>query len=74
MSVLWVLGFLIIVSITWSQFHREQVFANHQPAIEHLPITLLNLFIDIEFTGHSMEFEQKFGKNQLVYILAIDCA
>ena len=39
------------------------MFANHRFASEHLLQALMSIFIDIEFTGESMEFEDKFSKS-----------
>lgn len=45
------------------QFNRQKAFLQHKVAPAYLPRALLQLFCDIEFTGHSMQFEQKFGKS-----------
>lgn len=37
------------------------MFESHSLACKHLVEALLIIFIDIEFTGDSMEFEAKFG-------------
>ncbi len=39
---------------------QKECFSSHQLARGHLIEALLNIFIDIEFTGESMEFEDKF--------------
>ena len=39
---------------------QRQVFADHRVATLHLLPALMTIFIDIEFTGESMEFEDKF--------------
>ena len=44
------------------QFNRQSAFLQHKVAPAYLPQALLQLFVDIEFTGHSMQFEQKFGE------------
>jgi len=36
------------------------LFESHQLASDHLLEAVLKIFIDIEFTGESMEFEDKF--------------
>ena len=41
---------------------QRQVFADHSVANVHLIPALMTIFIDIEFTGESMEFEDKFRK------------
>lgn len=41
---------------------QRQVFAGHHIAAKHLLPSLMSIFIDIEFTGESMEFEDKFRK------------
>ena len=45
------------------QFNRQNAFLQHKIAPFYLPQALLQLFVDIEFTGHAMQFEQKFGKS-----------
>ena len=45
------------------QFNRQNAFLQHKFAPAYLPQALLQLFVDIEFTGHAMQFEQKFGKS-----------
>ena len=45
------------------QFNRQKAFLQHKVAPTYLPRALLQLFVDIEFTGHAMQFEQKFGKS-----------
>ncbi len=37
----------------------------------HLLESLLMIFIDIEHTGDSMEFEDKFGNDIIIYILIL---
>ena len=44
------------------QNFRKQVFEKSSVVTKILPKSLLQLFVDIEFTGDSMEFYQKFGK------------
>ena len=39
------------------------MFESHEVASRHLFEALLKIFIDIEFTGESMEFEDKFRKS-----------
>ena len=41
---------------------QRQVFGDHSVATQHLLPALMAIFIDIEFTGESMEFEDKFRK------------
>lgn len=41
---------------------QRQVFGDHSIATRHLLPALMAIFIDIEFTGESMEFEDKFRK------------
>ncbi|EDO44825.1 predicted protein [Nematostella vectensis] len=50
-----------------SEYHRQLAFEQHAEAKKHLPCALLSLFVDIEFTGHSMQFEQKFGYRHHMY-------
>ena len=40
---------------------QRSLFESHSLACKHLVEALLIIFIDIEFTGDSMEFEAKFG-------------
>lgn len=42
---------------------RKDLFSKHSMASDHLMAALLSIFVDIEHTGESMEFEDKFGKN-----------
>eukprot|EP00795_Rhopilema_esculentum_P013455 gene13455-4330_t len=44
-----------------------RVFETCQLMPHILPEALLKLFVDIEFTGHSLEFEQKFGYRHHMY-------
>lgn len=48
-------------------FSRQSAFLQHKVAPAYLPQALLQLFVDIEFTGHSMQFEQKFGYRHHMY-------
>ena len=41
---------------------QHDLFASHSVATEHLLPAIMSIFIDIEFTGESMEFEDKFRK------------
>lgn len=43
------------------------MFGNHQVATDHLLPSLMSIFVDIEFTGESMEFEDKFRKFSIQY-------
>ena len=60
----------MLKSLLVSQFNRQKAFLQHKVAPAYLPQALLQLFVDIEFTGHSMQFEQKFGKSQF-YVSAV---
>jgi len=44
-----------------------RIFETSEIIPKVLPKSLLQLFVDIEFTGHSMEFEQKFGYRHHMY-------
>ena len=44
------------------QSYRRNAFEASTFVPKVLPKSLLRLFVDIEFTGHAMEFEQKFSK------------
>ncbi len=50
----------MILSSPQFSLTQRALFSSHQLASTHLIEALLNIFIDIEFTGESMEFEDKF--------------
>lgn len=50
-----------------NMLNRQSAFLQHEIAPAYLPQALLQLFVDIEFTGHSMQFEQKFGYRHHMY-------
>lgn len=50
-----------------NMFNRQNAFLQHKIAPFYLPQALLQLFVDIEFTGHAMQFEQKFGYRHHMY-------
>jgi len=52
---------LILLLVQDLEFSR-QVLDTHTLAKTYLLSSLLSIFIEIEFTGESMEFEDKFGK------------
>lgn len=58
-------GLLSATSI--NMFNRQNAFLQHKFAPAYLPQALLQLFVDIEFTGHAMQFEQKFGYRHHMY-------
>lgn len=76
-SVSLLFGIVIILFIftmnlcfQYSDSQRE-VFASHHVATQHLLPALMTIFIDIEFTGESMEFEDKFrehSKQEMFYM------
>ncbi|XP_065193245.1 ubiquitin conjugation factor E4 A-like [Sycon ciliatum] len=43
-----------------STMTRQQLFATHSLAKRYLPMAILTVFVDIEFTGETEQFEQKF--------------
>eukprot|EP00095_Tigriopus_kingsejongensis_P000903 maker-scaffold186_size273091-snap-gene-0.14 protein:Tk00903 transcript:maker-scaffold186_size273091-snap-gene-0.14-mRNA-1 annotation:"ubiquitin conjugation factor e4 a-like" len=47
-------------------FHRERVFVEHPLRLQIVP-TLLHVFVSIETTGQSVEFEQKFSYRRPMY-------
>ncbi|ESO87173.1 hypothetical protein LOTGIDRAFT_210561 [Lottia gigantea] len=49
-------------------FHREKLFSEHE-LIDHLADKLLHVFVSIEMTGQSVEFEQKFNYRRPMYIV-----
>ena len=52
---------LLLVFLQDLEFSRL-VLDSHSLAKTHLLSSLLSIFIEIEFTGESMEFEDKFGR------------
>ncbi|PVD37577.1 hypothetical protein C0Q70_00173 [Pomacea canaliculata] len=52
----------------FAKFAREQVFQRH-PLISHLAETLLHVFVSIEMTGQSVQFEQKFNYRRPMYLV-----
>ncbi|KAG1682356.1 Ubiquitin conjugation factor E4 A [Nymphon striatum] len=51
-----------------ANYHRNTLFHSH-PYITHLMRTLLEVFVSIEVTGESVEFEQKFNYRRPMYIV-----
>ncbi|XP_074648807.1 ubiquitin conjugation factor E4 A-like [Tubulanus polymorphus] len=51
-----------------ASYNREQLFLHHEH-IDALAETLLNVFVGIEVTGESVEFEQKFSYRRPMYIV-----
>lgn len=49
-------------------FHREQLFLTH-PHRQHLITNLLHVFVSIEMTGQSVQFEQKFNYRRPMYVV-----
>ncbi|XP_052772600.1 ubiquitin conjugation factor E4 A-like isoform X2 [Mya arenaria] len=49
-----------------SKYYREQVFQHH-PLISHLAEKLIHVFVSIEMTGQSVQFEQKFNYRRPMY-------
>ncbi|XP_011696774.1 PREDICTED: ubiquitin conjugation factor E4 A [Wasmannia auropunctata] len=49
-------------------FHREQLFLTH-PHREQIIVNLLHVFVSIEMTGQSVQFEQKFNYRRPMYIV-----
>ncbi len=48
---------------------QKKIFESHEVASSHLIEALLEIFIDIEFTGESMEFEDKFRESTCLSVL-----
>ena len=44
---------------------QGDLFSSHHLASKHLVSALLSIFVDIEHTGESMEFEDKFSNASL---------
>ena len=55
-------GMCICITVLQYSESQRQVFGNHSIATQRLLPALMTIFIDIEFTGESMEFEDKFRK------------
>jgi len=53
----------------FSMSYRKQAFEISPVVTEILPLSLLQLFVDIEFTGHTMEFDQKFMYRRYMYAI-----
>lgn len=51
---------------------RDQ-FAQHELAKKHLLAALMSIFVDIEHTGESMEFEDKFGRSCYAMVMLDLC-
>lgn len=51
----------------FSYSYRKNAFEASSFVPKVLPKSLLKLFVDIEFTGHAMEFEQKFTYRHYMY-------
>ncbi|XP_050447919.1 ubiquitin conjugation factor E4 A [Cataglyphis hispanica] len=49
-------------------FHREQLFLSHPHRQQIIP-NLLHVFVSIEMTGQSVQFEQKFNYRRPMYIV-----
>lgn len=49
-------------------FHREQLFSTH-PYAKQIVSNLLQVFVSIEMTGQSVQFEQKFNYRRPMYIV-----
>ncbi|CAH2229401.1 jg14860 [Pararge aegeria aegeria] len=51
-----------------ASFYREQLFKNHPHRLQLLPC-LLDVFVGIEMTGQSVQFEQKFNYRRPMYLV-----
>ncbi|XP_012529354.2 ubiquitin conjugation factor E4 A [Monomorium pharaonis] len=49
-------------------FHREQLFLTH-PHRQQIIVNLLHVFVSIEMTGQSVQFEQKFNYRRPMYVV-----
>lgn len=49
--------------------YRKRAFDSSSVMVKILPQSLLQLFVDIEFTGHTMEFDQKFMYRRYMYAI-----
>lgn len=50
---------------------QRDLFSSNNVAREHLVTALLSIFVDIEHTGESMEFEDKFSKDKNLSMVCI---
>ena len=57
-----------MIPICISSYHREALLHEH-PLIENLAETLLHVFVSIEMTGQSVQFEQKFNYRRPMYVI-----
>ena len=51
---------------TYCRYFKGQLFIKH-PLIDHLAEKLLHVFVSIEVTGQSVQFEQKFNYRRPMY-------
>ncbi|XP_023937191.2 ubiquitin conjugation factor E4 A [Bicyclus anynana] len=51
-----------------ASFYREQLFKNHPHRLQLVPC-LLDVFVGIEMTGQSVQFEQKFNYRRPMYLV-----
>ncbi|XP_031827892.1 ubiquitination factor E4A [Nomia melanderi] len=56
------------VTLNLGTFHREQLFIRH-PYRQHIVANLLKVFVSIEMTGQSVQFEQKFNYRRPMYVV-----
>lgn len=55
------------VTPSLGSFHREQLFITH-PYRQYIVPNLLKVFVSIEMTGQSVQFEQKFNYRRPMYV------
>lgn len=49
-------------------YHKEVLFTSH-PLVNHVAEKLLHVFVSIEMTGQSVQFEQKFNYRRPMYMV-----
>ncbi|KAG7211137.1 hypothetical protein KM043_010462 [Ampulex compressa] len=56
------------VTANLGTFHRQQLFSLH-PHRRQIVVNLLHVFVSIEMTGQSVQFEQKFNYRRPMYVI-----
>lgn len=51
-----------------ASFQRQQLFEQHELADQVVP-ALLHVFVSIEMTGQSVQFEEKFNYRRPMYVI-----
>ena len=61
-------SYVIKTTVIPDSFNRTQLFTSH-PLVSYMSETLLNVFVSIEMTGESVEFEAKFNYRRPMYAI-----